>query len=371
MKNPSQPASELFGIPGFQTQRVMKSDFSFIKAMLVVIALLLAGLIALQLRSTRRSATDHAAVAATEESVPETKVATNRPGSFQAPDPFRKSPPRTNGNATRKPVAAILPPADGGSDSVVATIPVAPTSGAAIPTMADGATNSTVSGIISPASTGISGKITLKGTPPPPAVAEATCGEAGKLKIKSRQYVVGENGGLANVLVYLKSGTAIDGKTFAPPADKPLLDQVNCEYHPYVLPVMAGQTFIVRNSDSVLHNINSTRAKINKGKNFGQPTKGHVSEMVFDKKEVAILFKCDIHPWMTTYVAVLDNPWFAVTDEDGNYSIPNVPAGNYEVMIYHPKTHGATEGLVLNVIVKDGEFLPLNTTIIVPELTAK
>jgi hypothetical protein len=199
----------------------------------------------------------------------------------------------------------------------------------------------------------ITGKVTLKGTPPPPAVAEATCGPAGKLQIKSRQYVVGSDNGLAFTYVYLKSGTGIDGKTFEPSADRPVLDQVNCEYQPYSIAVMANQKFDVKNSDSVLHNVNSTRAKINKGKNFGQPTKGQVNDMVFDKKEVAVLFKCDVHPWMTAYVAVFDNPFFAVTDKDGNYSIKNVPPGKYQLVVYHAKSHGATEGVVKEITVED------------------
>jgi plastocyanin len=201
----------------------------------------------------------------------------------------------------------------------------------------------------------ITGKITLKGTPPPAAqVKDIVCGKPEKLTITSRQYSVGEGDGLADVFVYLKSGTGIDGKTFTPPADKPVLDQLDCEYHPFSLGVMAGQTFEVKNSDPVLHNVNSTRAKINKGKNFAQATKGMVSDMVFDKKEVPILFKCDVHPWMTAYVAVFDNPFFAVSDKDGNYTIKDVPAGKYQMVVYHRKTHGNDEGDVKEVTVEAG-----------------
>lgn len=201
----------------------------------------------------------------------------------------------------------------------------------------------------------ITGKITLKGTPPPPAVAkDVTCGKPEKLTITSRQYVVGADNGLADVFVYLKSGTGIDGKTFTPPADKPVLDQLDCEYHPFCLGVMAGQTFEVKNSDSVLHNVNSSRAKINKGKNFAQANKGQVNELTFDKKEVPILFKCDVHPWMTAYVAVFDNPYFAVSDKDGNYTIKDVPPGKYQMVVYHRKTHGNNEGEVKEVTVEAG-----------------
>ena len=199
----------------------------------------------------------------------------------------------------------------------------------------------------------ITGKITLKGTPPPPAVAkDIVCGKPEKLNITARQYVVGADNGLADVFVYLKSGTGIDGKTFTAPADKPVLDQIDCEYTPFALGVMKGQTFTVKNSDAVLHNVNSTRAKINKGKNFGQPNKGQVNDMVFDKTEIPILFKCDVHPWMTAYVAVFDNPYFAVSDKDGNFTIKDVPPGKYQMVVYHRKTHGTTEGVVKEVTVE-------------------
>jgi plastocyanin len=201
----------------------------------------------------------------------------------------------------------------------------------------------------------ITGKITLKGTPPPPAqMKDVICGTPEKLTITSRQYDVGLADGLADVFVYLKSGTGIDGKTFTPPADKPVLDQLGCEYHPFSLAVMAGQKFEVRNSDPVLHNVNCSRAKINKGSNFAQATKGQVKEMSFDKMEVPILFKCDVHPWMTAYVAVFDNPFFAVTDKDGNYTIKNVPDGKYKMVVYHRKTHGNTDGEIKEIAVEAG-----------------
>lgn len=201
----------------------------------------------------------------------------------------------------------------------------------------------------------LTGKVTLKGTPPPPAqqpMKENMCGNAEAYVIKSRQFVVGKDSGLAGVFVYLKSGTGIDGKKFTPPAEKPVLDQIHCEYQPYTFGVLAGQTFTVKNSDPVLHNVNSTRAKKNQGKNFGQPTKGQVNDMTFNTPEF-IQFRCDVHPWMLAWVGVFENSYFATTDADGNFAIKNVPAGKYQVVVYHPKTHGVAEGIVKEVTVAD------------------
>ncbi len=201
----------------------------------------------------------------------------------------------------------------------------------------------------------LTGKVSLKGTPPAAAqqpMKENMCGNPEAYVIKSRQFVVGKDNGLAGAFVYLKSGTGVDGKKFAPSPEKPILDQIHCEYQPYTFGVLAGQTFTVRNSDPVLHNVNSTRAKKNTGKNFGQPTKGQVNDLTFPNPEF-IQFRCDVHPWMLAWVGVFENSFFATTDADGNFSVKNVPAGKYQVVVYHPKTHGVNEGIVKEVTVGD------------------
>ncbi len=213
------------------------------------------------------------------------------------------------------------------------------------------------------------GSVFLQGTPPPPAqqpMKERICGNAEPYVIKSRQYVVGTNGGLADVFVYIKSGTGLEGRTFDPPSDKPLLDQILCEYHPYALGVMAGQTFTVRNSDPVLHNINSTRAKNNQGKNFAQTAQGQVNPMSFANPEVAIQFRCDVHPWMLAWVGVFPNPFFAVTDGSGRFAINGLPTGRYQLVAYHPKSHGVSEGIVTEIEIRDGQVTSKDFAIEVP-----
>ncbi len=213
------------------------------------------------------------------------------------------------------------------------------------------------------------GTVFLQGTPPAPAqqpMKENMCGNPEPYVIKSRQYVVGTNGGLADVFVYIKSGTGLDRRTFEPPVDKPLLDQILCEYHPFVLGVMAGQTFIVRNSDPMIHNINSTRAKNNQGKNFAQTAQGQVNTMSFPNPEVAIQFRCDVHPWMIAWVGVFPNPFFAVTDESGRFAINGLPTGRYQLVVYHPKTHGVSEGVVTEIEITGGQVTLKDFTVPVP-----
>ena len=188
----------------------------------------------------------------------------------------------------------------------------------------------------------ITGKVSLKGTPPAEitidmaSFSDKTCAAAHSQAVTTRHYVVSKDGGLANVLVYIKSG--LEGKKFPTPAEGPVLDQVGCLYEPYVMGVMVNQKFKIKNSDATLHNVHAT-PKINTEFNFAQPTKEQVNERGFDKPEVPVRFMCNVHPWMFAYVGVFDHPYFAVTDKDGNFKISGAPNGKYMIEAYHPKTH--------------------------------
>jgi len=192
----------------------------------------------------------------------------------------------------------------------------------------------------------INGKVTLKGTPPPAAViaavkADANCGKVAVGEAKSRVYVVGANGALANTVVYIKKG--LEGKTFPAPPAKAEIDQKGCMYYPYVAAVMVGQKFDVKNSDPFMHNVNAT-PKVNKGFNFAQATQGQVNEKSFDKAELGVRFACNVHPWMIAYVNVLENPFFVVTDESGAVSIKgDIPDGKYTIEAFHQKAGTLTQ----------------------------
>jgi len=188
----------------------------------------------------------------------------------------------------------------------------------------------------------ITGKVKLSGTPPPEKQIQLdpTCGKLHDKPMTTRHYVTGADGGLGNVFVYIKEGA----KSAPAPAGKgPTLDQVGCEYTPYVMGVQAGQHFDVKNSDPFLHNVHSMpKVEGNKEKNVGQPIPMK-SDFVFDKPEVLLKFKCDVHAWMFAYVGVVDHPYFAVTDKDGNFKISGVPAGDYTIEAYHLKAGAKTE----------------------------
>ena len=185
----------------------------------------------------------------------------------------------------------------------------------------------------------ISGKIKFEGTAPKPKMiqvtADAYCSKQHeKAQIASEEVVVNNNKTLSNVLVYVKKG--LEGKTFAAPKESVVLNQHGCWYEPHVVAVMVNQPLVVRNGDDTLHNIHAM-PKINQGFNFAQPAKGMESTKTFDKEELVIPVKCDVHSWMGGYIGVLSHPYFAVTGKDGSFSLKNLPPGEYEIEAWHEK----------------------------------
>lgn len=149
--------------------------------------------------------------------------------------------------------------------------------------------------------------------------------------VHTESVVLGAEGELANVFVYVKGGLT---GSYPAPADKKLLDQKGCQYTPHVSGIQKGQTLVIRNSDATLHNIHALPEK-NREFNQGQPVQGMESERTFDQVEVMVPFKCDVHPWMSSYLAVLDHPFYAVTGEDGSFSIEGLPVGEYTIEAWH------------------------------------
>jgi hypothetical protein len=153
-------------------------------------------------------------------------------------------------------------------------------------------------------SASVSGKIGFEGTVPPAEkvklTADAKCAEMHKDGLE-RQAIKVKDGGLADVLVYVKSGLT---GTYPPPAEPVLLDQNGCDYHPHMVAMIAGQKLKIRNSDDTLHNIHP-RPQINQEFNQGQAKKGMEMQKLFDKPEMLIPVGCDVHPWMRAFISVL------------------------------------------------------------------
>jgi len=183
----------------------------------------------------------------------------------------------------------------------------------------------------------ITGKVKLKGTPKPEVTIDMSgtpyCGKAHDNKpVTTRHFVVSPDKGLANVFVYIKEGA----KKTPSNGPQPVLDQTGCLYEPYILGALAGEKVKIRNSDATFHNVHATPVN-NPEFNFAQPVKGQENEKAFEKPEVLVRMKCDVHAWMFAYIGVVDHPYFAVTDKDGSFKISNLPAGEYTIEAFHQK----------------------------------
>jgi plastocyanin len=158
-------------------------------------------------------------------------------------------------------------------------------------------------------------------------------------------YVVGKNGGFADVVVSLKdaSGQDITSKSTGADAKAAVLDQKGCLYSPGISAIQTGQKLIVKNSDTCIHNVHTTSKAGNPEHNDAQMSGGPDLTYTFPKPEAFMKFQCDVHPWMFAWVSIFDNPYFDVSDKDGKFTIKNVPPGKYTIEANHRKLGAKTQ----------------------------
>lgn len=179
-----------------------------------------------------------------------------------------------------------------------------------------------------------------------------TKSNAGK-RIVQELVVAAADGSLANVFVNLKGNIPQ-----TPVSTQPVtLDQRGCIFLPRVVGVRVGQTLQVKNSDAFLHNAHALSGKDN-GFNVGQPTAGNVYNWKAKNEEIMLHLKCDIHTWMNAYVAVVSNPYFAVSNTTGTFQIDKVPPGTYTIQAWHEKFGPLTK----TVTVKAGAVATVDFT---------
>ncbi len=177
----------------------------------------------------------------------------------------------------------------------------------------------------------ISGTVKYDGTAPAPKKVEVTKDKevCGLKPHFDEDLVVSSGGGIANAVVVLK-----DAKGTAKP-EEVKFDQKGCDYTPHVLAFPAGSTVDIMNDDGILHNIH-TYSKVNPPFNMAQPKFKKEIKQTIAKPEV-IKVSCDAHGWMHGWWYVTDTPYFAVTDENGNFTIKDVPPGNYTIEVWQEK----------------------------------
>jgi hypothetical protein len=161
--------------------------------------------------------------------------------------------------------------------------------------------------------------------------ADPVCASLHGEAVHTEKIVADNTGNLANAFVYVKEGLT---GSHAAPADSHVLNQEGCQYMPHVSGMMVDQNLVIKNSDPTLHNVHAMPT-VNKEFNKGQPFQGMEFEHTFDQEEVMVKFKCDVHPWMSSYMAVLDHPFFSVSGTDGSFVIEGLPPGDYVLESWH------------------------------------
>ncbi|MEZ4299039.1 MAG: carboxypeptidase regulatory-like domain-containing protein [Polyangiaceae bacterium] len=206
-------------------------------------------------------------------------------------------------------------PASSGKPTAAAT-----TSAAAAAPAKEG--NATIKGVVS-----FSGKA-------PEMKVPAKRKDADFCKDKEVAYnaVLVKDGKLKDVLVRISAG-GVAGEWKAPEKHAEI-DQADCMYMPRIQGVVAGQSIDIKNGDQTLHNVHAYKGTESLF-NQAQP-KGAAAISKDSPDEASVMkFSCDVHPWMRGFVVVTDHPFFAVSGEDGSFSIPKVPAGKYTVEAWH------------------------------------
>jgi len=180
----------------------------------------------------------------------------------------------------------------------------------------------------------ITGTIRLAGAAPPrPDLVvernQAVCGE----HRPDPSLVLGNDNTVANVVVSLR-GIA-RGKEMEVLREPAKLDQVECEYVPHLQAFPVGTTLEIVNSDPVLHNVHGYLNETESIFNLAMPLEGYRIQRTLDVPGI-VSVKCDAgHAWMSAYLVVQEHPYYAVTDEDGSYSLDDVPPGNYRLKLWH------------------------------------
>lgn len=209
-----------------------------------------------------------------------------------------------------------------------------------------------------PAATGPTGSASVTGTVtytgavpnlrPLDMAADPVCAGKHSEPVPPQVLVLGDGNTMGNVFVKVSQG--VPPGSYPAPSEPAVIDQQGCIYHPHVIGMIAGQELKFLNSDGILHNVHGLPEQ-NREFNLGMPANLTEKSVTLNQPEPLFPVKCDVHPWMNAYVAVMSHPFWAVTEADGTYTIENLPAGSYTIEAWHERL--GTQNA--QVTVADGE----------------
>lgn len=184
--------------------------------------------------------------------------------------------------------------------------------------------------------------------------ADPSCAKLHPGGASSEEVLAAADGGLQNVVVFVSEG--LGDRTFDSPTQPVTMEQKGCMYAPHVVTLRANEELDIVNNDATTHNIHPVPAN-NREWNKAQPPGTRV-DATFAREEIAIPLKCNIHPWMRSYIAVFKHPFFAVTDKEGNFELKDLPPGDYTIEAWHEKLGKSTQKISVGPgATKDLEFV--------------
>ncbi len=253
---------------------------------------------------------------------------------------------------------------------LILSIPVSSVWGYAVKEMADGGT--------------VRGTVTLSGSVPDPKAYNLVifpdpeyCGRIsnGNGWRLLRDFLVNEQGEVRNVVVLLEGVT--EGKPFS--LSVPRVEARDCRFLPFTTVVRSGHGIEVVNMDPVMHDIQAyetstamgTRVLFNSPLSFNRrhhrgdlhathdhrPGESLVRQFQLSKKRRTFVMQCGFHAYMQSWAIAVDNPYYVLTDENGRFSLEDVPPGTYDLRAWHP---GIKQVVKQQVTIEPGKNLTVD-----------
>ncbi len=174
--------------------------------------------------------------------------------------------------------------------------------------------------------------------------------------VPDESFIVHREGGIKNVVITIRGAVKTDGKS----SHTIILDNKDCKFVPHVQVAQVGSEVLLKNSDPILHDVHA-RLDSRTLFNVGLPGWRQVKKRLTREGIVAI--ECEVlHTWMSAFIVVTSSPYSAVTDEQGQYAIEEVPVGNYQLEWWHERLGRRSR----NVKVEKGHSTVLDMVIASP-----
>jgi hypothetical protein len=207
---------------------------------------------------------------------------------------------------------------------------------------------------------GLTGRAFLTTNPPPEIPFDVTaspeCQHLAETPPTTKNYVVSPDGGLADVLVWLKPNPS---REIVDPVRETIeLTFTNCGLQPRMVAALPWHTFVARNNDSIRHVLHirlrdelapMTEIELHPGQTLSE----RFGVLLGAKGKLFLSLRCGLHPWEQAYASLVTSPFFAVTDANGRFAINDVPAGNYKVEAFHRHATG-TNAIVGSIRIDSG-----------------